>query len=452
MSWGTTRVLGNRDAGRYLAGVLVSGFGTAAMLLVAGIWVKDLTGSSSLAGLVTLGTWGPTLVAPLIGVLADRFRRRPLLIGLHLAMAALLPVLLLVDTAARVWLIFAVMVAYGVSFVLIDSAEAALVPAVVPGELLGDFNGLRTTVNEGMKLVAPLVGAGLFAAYGGHPVVLLDAATFALAALLLTQIRVREAPPPPPERWTRQLAEGLGHLRRHAPLRHLVVCTGAAMLLIGINGALAYAVVDDGLHRPPEFNGVLGTMQGVGSLVGGLAAGALLRRLGDRRVTAVAITLLAAGLALRAAPGLVAVVAGTLAVGGGAPLVLITVWTAVQRETPNALVGRVSATVNTLTFGPGTLAVLAGAGLLELVDHRVIQLAGAAGAVLLAGWALRGDRRTAAPEGPRPTASEGPRAAAVEETAPAPATPHAAAPATPQAAGPATPQAAAPAAGTAERG
>ncbi|MEU4370687.1 MFS transporter [Micromonospora chersina] len=436
MSWGTTRVLGNRDAGRYLTAVLVSGFGTAAMLLVAGIWVKDLTGSSGLAGLVTLGTWGPTLVAPLIGVLADRFRRRPLLVWLHLAMAALLPVLLLVDTAGRVWLIFAVMVAYGVSFVLIDSAEAALVPAVVPGDLLGDFNGLRMTVNEGMKLVAPLAGAGLFAAYGGRPVVLLDAATFALAALLLSLIRVREAPPPPPEPWTRQLAEGLGHLRRHAVLRHLVACTGVAMLLIGINGALAYAVVDDGLHRPPEFNGVLGTVQGLGSLVGGLAAGALMRRLGDRRVTAVAAALLAAGLALRAVPGLVPVAAGTLAVGVGAPLVLITVWTAVQRETPNALVGRVSATVNTLTFGPGTLAVLAGAGLLELVDYRVIQLAGAAGALLLAGWALRGGPRAAAPDSPRAVAPDGPRAAGGEGAAPEPA----------------TPRTAAPAAGTAERG
>ncbi|MGY0003127.1 MFS transporter [Micromonospora sp. I033] len=440
MSWGTTRVLGNRDAGRYLAAVLVSGFGTAAMLLVAGIWVKDLTGSSSLAGLVTLGTWGPTLVAPLIGVLADRFRRRPLLTALHLAMAALLPVLLLVDSATRVGLIFAVMIAYGVSFVLIDSAEAALVPAVVPGELLGDFNGLRMTVNEGMKLVAPLAGAGLFAAYGGHPVVLLDAATFALAALLLALIRVREAPPPPPEPWARQLAEGLGHLRRHAALRHLVAGTGAAMLLIGINGALAYAVVDAGLHRPPEFNGVLGTVQGVGSLVGGLAAGTLLRRLGDRRVTAVAVALLAAGLALRAAPGLVPVVAGTLTVGVGAPLVLITVWTAVQRETPNALVGRVSATVNTLTFGPGTLAVLAGAGLLELVDHRVVLWAAAAGALLLAGWVLRG--------GPRPGAPAAP--STDHQAAPTPATPpltgEEAAPA------PATPRTAAPAAGTAERG
>ncbi|SCF33840.1 MFS transporter [Micromonospora mirobrigensis] len=393
MSWGTTRVLGNRDAGRYLVAVLVSGFGTAAMLLVAAIWVKELTGSSSLAGLITLCVWGPTLVGPLIGVLADRFRRRPLLIVLHLAMAALLPLLLLVDTAARVWLIFVVMLAYGVSFVLIDSAEAALVPAVLPDDLLGDFNGLRTTINEGMKLVAPLAGAGLFAAYGGHPVVLLDAATFALTALVLTRLRVREQPPPPLERWRRELADGLSHLWGHAALLHLVGCTAAAMVLIGVNGALAYAVVDAGLRRPPEFNGLLGTVQGVGSLVGGLAAGTLLRRLGARRVTAVAALLLAAGLAARAVPALLPVAAGTLAVGVGAPLVLITVWTAVQRETPGSLVGRVSATVNTLTFGPGTLAVLAGAGLLVLVDYRVIMLVAAAGALLLAGWALRGGVR-----------------------------------------------------------
>ncbi|OKI43874.1 MFS transporter [Micromonospora sp. CB01531] len=414
MSWGTARVLRNRPAGLYLGAVLVSGFGTAAMLLVAAIWVKDLTGSSSLAGLVTLGLWGPTLVGPLIGVLVDRFRRRPLLIALHVAMAALLSVLLLVDSAARVWLIFVVMLAYGVSFVLIDSAEAALVPAVVPGELLGDFNGLRMTVNEGMKLLAPLIGAALFATYGGHPVVLLDVATFALAALALTLIRVREAPPPPPERWGRQLADGLGHLRRRAPLRHLVACAGATMLLMGINGTVAYAVVDDGLHRPPEFNGVLAMVQGVGSLVGGLAAGALLRRLGDRRLTAVAVAVFAAGLALRAVPALAPVAAGTLAVGVGVPLVLITVWTAVQRETPGALVGRVAATVNTLTFGPGTVAVLAAAGLLVLVDHRVILLVAAAAAVLVAGWALRGGRPAAPAPGP-PTCA--PAAAVAERTA-----------------------------------
>ncbi|WP_406077999.1 MFS transporter [Micromonospora sp. NBC_00858] len=389
MSWGTARVLTDRDAGRYLGGVLVSGFGTAAMLLVAGIWVKELSGSSSLAALVTLGVWAPTLLGPLLGLLADRFRRRPLLIVLHAVMAGLLPVLLLVDSATRVWLIFAVMTAYGITFVLTDAAEAALVPAVVPGPLLGDFNGLRTTINEGMKLLAPLAGAGLFAAYGAHPVVLLDAATFVLAGLVFWSLRVREQPPGRPERWTRQLSDGWGHLRRHRALRHIVGCAALTMVLMGLNGAVAYAVVDAGLGRPPEFNGVLATVQGVGSLIGGLAAGSLLRRFGDRRVVAGAVAVFAIGLALRATTSVGLVVAGGLAVGLGVPLVLVTVWTAVQRETPSELVGRVASTVNTLTFGPSTVALLAGASLLELVDHRLILLTAAVAAVPLALWALR---------------------------------------------------------------
>ncbi|PWU57699.1 hypothetical protein DLE60_23950, partial [Micromonospora globispora] len=119
----------------------------------------------------------------------------------------------------------------------------------------------------------------------------------------------------------------------------------------------------------------------------------------------------AAGLALRAVPSLVPVLAGSLAVGLGVPLVLVTVWSAMQRETPGLLIGRVSATVNMLTFGPGTLAIAAGASLLALVNHRVILLVAAVTAVALAGWALLGGDRTTPPAEPSP------------DHAPAPATP-----------------------------
>ncbi|MDX2691921.1 MFS transporter, partial [Streptomyces scabiei] len=44
----TVRVLRDRDAGPYLAGVVVSGLGSSAMWLMAGVWAKDLTGSNTL--------------------------------------------------------------------------------------------------------------------------------------------------------------------------------------------------------------------------------------------------------------------------------------------------------------------------------------------------------------------------------------------------------------------
>ncbi|NUS12205.1 MAG: MFS transporter, partial [Streptomyces sp.] len=189
------RVLRDRGAATYLGGVLVSGFGDSAMMLVAGVWVKTLTGSSSLAAAVNACVWAPTLAGPLLGTAADRFRRRRLLVAVNAALAVLLPVLLAVRSGRDVWLLLVVLTAVGAGSVLCDAAQAGLVVSAIPADLRGDFNGLRMTVNEGMKLLAPLAGAGLFVSWGGGAVAVLDAATFALAALAFAALRTREEPP-----------------------------------------------------------------------------------------------------------------------------------------------------------------------------------------------------------------------------------------------------------------
>ena len=55
------------------------------MSVVAGIWVKSLTGSSALAGLVSASVYLPSLFGPIGGLIADRVPRRRLLIGLNIA-------------------------------------------------------------------------------------------------------------------------------------------------------------------------------------------------------------------------------------------------------------------------------------------------------------------------------------------------------------------------------
>ncbi|GAB2943468.1 MFS transporter [Micromonospora polyrhachis] len=420
MAWGTVRVLRDRNSGLYLGGVLVSGFGTAAMLLAAGVWVKSLTGSSSLAALVTFCVWAPTLVGPAIGVLADRVRRRPLLIATNATLAAMLLVLLSVDSADRVWILFAIMVVYGVGMVLADAAEAAIVTTIVPGNLLGDFNGLRMTVNEGMKLVAPLAGAGLLAQFGSTPVVLLNTGTFVLAALTFSLLRMPEKRP---ERqvgnWTRQIIEGVRFVRHQPVVRHLVFCAAVTMLLAGLNGAVIYAVVDDGLHRSPAFVGVLYAVQGVGSTISGLATGPLLRRIPERIFAAAGILLFALGIGLRAIPSTSVALATSFAIGLGLPCVLIATLTAVQRETPGQLIGRVSATANTLIFAPNTVALAIGAGLIAVIDYRPLLVAMGVAGLLVAGYCLRRGGGPASPSEPPAGAPEDVSAAApVPQAAP----------------------------------
>ncbi|MDI5906051.1 MFS transporter, partial [Streptomyces sp. 12257] len=324
----TWAVFHDRNARLFLTAVTVSGFGTSALWLASGVWVKDLTGSDGLAALCMLAMWAPTLAGPLLGALADRVPRQPLLIGGSLLLAALLPVLFAVDGPDRVWLLLTVLFVYGAAGVVHDAAESALVAGAVAPSLLGGFNGLRMAVTEGMKLVAPLAGAGLYAVQGGPGVALLDAITFVLAALLYARLRVRESRPdplaPPTSAGTRDeppgraataaeapgrrttpglsptstdrrtpsrrtpVGAGPRHIWAHPILRPLVLAGGTTMLFAGLNGALIYAVID-GLGHSPAYAGALYAAQGAGSVAVGLVSGPALRRLGERRFAAYGI-------------------------------------------------------------------------------------------------------------------------------------------------------------------
>ncbi|WP_141362104.1 MFS transporter [Streptomyces sp. 6-11-2] len=366
--WTLVRVLRDRAAGVCLAAVVVSGFGTSALWLASGVWVKDLTGSNGLAALCLLAMWVPTLAGPALGTLADRVRRGPLLIAANLLLAVLLLALLTVDSPGRVWVLYGVLFVYGATGVVEDAAQSALVATAIGPKLLGDFNGLRMTANEGMKLLAPLAGAGLYAAYGGRCVALLDAVTFLLAAGLYAMLRVSEDEPRRPEgSWRAQAAEGARHLWSHPRLRPLVLAGGATMLFTGVTGALIYAVVDR-LGHAPAYAGVLYAVQGAGSVAIGLASGTALRRLGSRRFAAFGIALTAVGVALRAIPSDPVALVSSVVSGAGLPCVLIAAFTAVQRETPAGLLGRTAATANTLLFAPNVVCLAAGAALVGAVS------------------------------------------------------------------------------------
>ncbi|HEY3766087.1 MAG TPA: MFS transporter, partial [Gaiellales bacterium] len=161
------RLLSHRDARLLVAGQMLSVFGDRAMFLAMGVWVKTITGSSAAAGLVFFAYSVPGLVSPLFGVVVDRVRARPLMIGLNLAGAAVLVPLVGVHGRGQLWLIYAVTLAYGAIGWLFYSAQSAYLTRLLPADLLGDANAVLQTTGEGMRLFAPLAGAGLFAAFGG---------------------------------------------------------------------------------------------------------------------------------------------------------------------------------------------------------------------------------------------------------------------------------------------
>jgi MFS family permease len=396
-------LLRHRDARLYLVGQVASLFGDSALWLAIAIWIRVLTGSFAAAGLSWFALAVGSLFGPLGGLLADRFRRRPLLVATNLATAGLVLLLLLVRDRHQVWLMYLVMFGYGVSGSLLGPAQTALVQGIVPADLLGDANGALQTAQQGMRLVTPLAGAGLFAVVGPVPVIVGDAATFLVAVATLLALGIKEARVAQPGRhWFAEMTSGARHIARTIPLRQLTVTACIVVTAYGLSESIPFAVVSRGLHRSAPFVGVLTAAQGVGAIIAGLAAGPLMRRLSEATLAVLGMVSAGAGFLLLIPGNLPAVLAGSALLGASLSWIIAGIMTLFQRRTPPELMGRTDAA---FTFGyaiPQTVAIAVGAGLIATLSYRLLLLIIAAIMTLAAGYlATRSEqpRTTHAPAG-----------------------------------------------------
>jgi MFS family permease len=367
-----------RDARLLVAGQSLSAFGDWAMWIVLAVWMKTLTGSSARAGLVFFALGLGNLAGPLGGLLADRVKRRPLMIVCDCVLGASVLVLLFVNDASTAWLLYVVALLYGVVGSVFYPARSALLRLMLPEELLAEANGLLSSVQQGLRIVAPLAGAGLYAAFGGGVVAILDAATFAGSALFLSRMHVREEKPEPPEHhFLREVTAGIEHVWRTLPLRQMTIGTTIALLVVGFTETLIFIVIGHLGHKP-SFFGVLATLQGIGSIAGGLTAAWVLRRIGEVRTVGLGLGLFGACGLLLAVPSLPVVLVGFFVAGLGIVWAIVAFNTALQTRTPLAIQGRVSAAVDLSLSLAQTASIATGAVLSTFVDYRVLLVALAA--------------------------------------------------------------------------
>lgn len=392
-----------RNARLYLMGLATSLMGNNAMSLVAGIWMKSLAGSSALAGLVSACVYAPSLFGPIGGMIADRVRRRRLLLGLNIASAVIMLPLLAVRSSAQIWILFCVMTWYGIELAVSSPAENALFAEMLPSNLRQRLNGWSLGLQEAGRLVAPLFGAGLFALAGGGSVAAFDSATFMVAAIMTARLRLRESKPDhQASHWRTDLLAGLTHIRRTAELGRVLAASAVVMALSGILVAAQYSLVQ-AVGEKPAFLGVLSACLGGGSIVASLVSSHMLRHLGEGWLAVLGMIDFAAGSALRATGVLAFAVAGTVVLGFALPWVFLAVVNLAQRLTPLSLQGRVSAAVTLAMFGPQAPMQALGSLAIRYGTYRQLYSAGAAMALVSAAYLLWATSRRR-PQSGRPTA------------------------------------------------
>ncbi|MEV6867526.1 MFS transporter [Streptosporangium subroseum] len=327
--------------------------------------VYAVTGSIFATGLTLAAEYLPVLLlGPFAGVLADRWDRRRLMSLTGVAHVAVISLLFFTRTPDTVWIVYLAVFGEGIVGVLFRPAAQAYTPDVVgTGPLLTGANALNSFTSGVIGLGAAPLGGLLFAVFG------IDVAiTVALVGYLISAMAIGFTRPHPHRRELSQrvlaeLRDGLRHVRRAAVTRALLVANGVYLLA---NAALTALLVPFGVSS-------LGGSTQVGWLLSALSAGFLIGapisgRIVDRlpvRTTVAAGQLLVAGAFLlmfnaRSLP--VALIAAVL-LGIPAVTVIVALQTWLQRTTPAAFLGRVSAVFITAEAAASMIGALAGPAL-----------------------------------------------------------------------------------------
>lgn len=378
---------------RLVAAWTFSNFGDSALYLTLAIWVKDLTGSNASAGIVFLFLGLPAFVAPVAGHVADRFSRRRLVVGANLGAAGGVATLALVDGPSDVWIIYAVTFGYGLLTYLTSACASGLIKDLVPDHGLASANGILSTIDQGLRLLSPLAGAGLYAVFGGAAIAALTAATLVLAAAIVATIDMVESEPTAVADRATFLVEftaGFRHLRSTRGLARLTVLLAVATAITDLANTAIFAVVDEGLGRTAGFFAVIASIRGLGSVFGGITAAWLVAKFGERTTLAIGLLVLGCGITSMLTVSTIVILLGSLVVGVGIPWAYISYTTLRQRATPAVLQGRVSAAANLAFNAPQTLGTALGAVLITVVGYRTITALMIAVVVTCGLLALRG--------------------------------------------------------------
>ena len=249
------------------------------LLVALPIHVYDLTGSTlATGGVVAASVIARLLIGPFAGVYVDRWdRRRTMLFG-DLALAAVVAPLALVTSEGRVWIVYGVAFCSAAIVQFVDPAESALVPRLVPPELLASANGLNALNNNLARLIGPAIG-GFAAAMGIKVVVGLDVGSFLVAAALLAGVAGTHRPERTEEHHVlTELVDGLRLVRHTYVVAVLIGLVFATSIGEGVLGTLFAPFVLDEVGGGARDLGWMMTAQAIGGITGALLAGGIVNR------------------------------------------------------------------------------------------------------------------------------------------------------------------------------
>jgi MFS family permease len=340
-------VLRSRDFRLLWSSQAVSSLGDELVLVAMALFVTRLTHHASDVGLVLAAYALPMTVFVLIGgVIADRLPRQAVMMGsdvVRMVLHGTLAVLIFAGVV-RVWHIVAIGVVFGLAEAFFRPAFSGLIPQTVPEQDIQSAQAVVGISGEIAVFASPALATALVLGVSGGAAFALDAATFAVSAVLLSRVRGRSrGPVGEPSSVRGELREGWQAVKER-PWVWATISSYSVALLLGLAPFFVVgATVAHDVYGSEAVFGISNAAWGLGA-VSAAVVGSKWR---PRRPMLVG-TLVSApwGLCIVAfAAGPPVEVVYLLMAAGGAGYGLFTIWwdTALAERIPPHLLSRVSA-------------------------------------------------------------------------------------------------------------
>lgn len=260
-------------------------------------------GPAAVSGVVLAAGIAVTVVGPLAGVFADRWEWRNTMLRTEALRAALVALLtaasfLPVHTlpvGAWLVLIYLIVLLLNTAGQFFNPSRFAMVSQIVPGDAdRARATGISQGTFAATMMIGPPLAAPLLFAVGFQWALLFNAVSYVFSYFVIRAVRVeRSTSRSEVEAEARSGVRGVGRelvegLRVFAHSRFLVTLLGMVVILTvgtgALNGLDVYFVTEN-LHTNPHLYGLLSMADGTGMILGSLASGAVVKRLGIRRST-----------------------------------------------------------------------------------------------------------------------------------------------------------------------
>lgn len=253
-------------------GQVLSLFGTSLSGFAIGVWVFQQTGSVTDFAFIGLFTLGPiVLIAPVAGVIADRWDKKMMMI-LADTVSAVFSVWifwLAWTNQLEIWNLYTAAIVSGLANGLQRPLYESTLPQIVPKRLLGNANGIIQTGIGISELLTPFLAGVLVAQFGLMVVIMIDLITFVIGVIgvLIAKIPKTQRSGHRPS-WWEDMRSGWVYVLARRGLLALFLFMMVRNFLVGLIQAIGLPILLT--ITTPEISGLLLSIGGLGFLVGGL--------------------------------------------------------------------------------------------------------------------------------------------------------------------------------------